>query len=162
MRGDRLSRNTKFQWRQPSRLHKHLCIRRKKGGQPEADSDLQEARIDEGNASKESPSVALVIPLDTSIEGQANMQLEKEQVSESREVGEEGEPLLPLITSNRQSRRLEQKRGSSEYRCGQVVSNAAKRKAILVDPDPGTFLNPINVLNLLSDESLLSIAHTHT
>lgn len=42
---------------------------------------------DEGNANKESPSVALVVPLDTAVEGQAHMELEKEQVPESGEVG---------------------------------------------------------------------------
>lgn len=114
---------------------------------------------DEGNANKESPSVALVVPLDTAVEVQAHMELEKEQVPESGEVGKEGELLLSLVTPNRRSRRLEQKRGSSEYRSGQVISNAAKRKATLVDPDPGTISNSINILNLLSDESLLSIAH---
>lgn len=71
-------------------------------------------------------------------------------INEAWEVNREGiGSYVPVVTPIHRSRRLEQKKESLECQVGQVVSLAAKCKAILVESDPGTSINPINVLSIL-------------
>lgn len=66
---------------------------------------------------------------------------------------------VPIITPTCCSRRLEQKRDNPEYQMGQATMSATKRKAVLVDPDPGMSTDNIDVLSIISDDVLLSITH---
>lgn len=63
-------------------------------------------------------------------------------------------------TPSRCSRRLEEKRGGQDYRVGDIATSASKRKAALghLEPDTSTF--PIDVINLLPDDILISLANT--
>lgn len=66
----------------------------------------------------------------------------------------------PLITPNRRSRRLEEKRGKQDYEREAVASLASRRKALMADDSSGINLLNLDVLDLMSDDILLDIAHT--
>lgn len=68
-----------------------------------------------------------------------------------------GKMTLPVTTTSRRIRWLELKRTSS-YQVGEVATLATKRKAT-ADFDPGMSCASLDILSLLSDNTLLAIAH---
>lgn len=67
----------------------------------------------------------------------------------------------PTVTPIRRSKRLSEKRGRQGYQSGQIISLASKRKALHINLDKGNSPFSFDILNLLSNQTLLEFAQIY-